>query len=51
MTLNLEALAGDASVAWLEVLEKRWTEPETVSGGAALPLDAPGPGHWIALVQ
>jgi hypothetical protein len=51
VTLDLGALSGDASLVWLDVLGKSWTEPETVSGGSPLSLDAPGAGHWIALVQ
>mgnify|MGYP001819974460 CR=1 FL=1 len=51
VTLDLGALDGAASVTWLEVLEKRLSDPETVSGGGPLPLDTPGAGHWIALVQ
>jgi len=51
VTLDLGALSGDASLVWLEVLEKRWTEPDPIGGGRPAPLEAPGPGHWIALVQ
>jgi hypothetical protein len=51
VTLDLGALSGEASLVWLEVLEKRWTQPEPIRGGGPLPLDAPGAGHWIALVQ
>lgn len=51
VTLDLSALDGSASVTWLEVLEKRWSGPRLVAGGAPLSLDTPGPGHWIALVQ
>jgi hypothetical protein len=51
VTLDLGALDGEASLTWLEVLEKRWSEPEPVNGGGSFPLETPGPGHWIALVQ
>ncbi len=51
VTLDLSALEGSASLTWLEVLQRRWSEPRAVTGREALPLDAPGPGHWIALVQ
>ena len=51
VTLDLEALTGDASVAWLEVLEQRWAEPQLIRGGGRASLEAPGPGHWVALVQ
>jgi hypothetical protein len=51
VTLDLSALAGDSSLTWLEVLESRWTEPQTRPGRGAVTLEAPGPGHWIALVK
>jgi hypothetical protein len=50
VTLDLSALEGEASLTWLEVLEGRWSTPRAVAGGAPLPLDTPGPGHWIALI-
>jgi hypothetical protein len=51
VTLDLGALSGSASLVWLDVLEKSWTRPEPIRGGAPVALDAPGTGHWIALVQ
>jgi hypothetical protein len=51
VTLDLRALDGEASITWLELLERRWTDPETIPGAGTARLEAPGPGHWIALVQ
>ena len=51
VTLDLDDLDGEASVAWLEVLERRWTRPEPVNRGGPFLLETPGSGHWIALVQ
>jgi hypothetical protein len=51
VSLDLGALEGEATVTWLEVLGKRWSPPEPVRGGGSVSLEAPGAGHWIALVQ
>jgi len=51
VTLDLSALEGEATLTWLEVLERRWSAPRAVTGGAPLSLDTPEPGHWIALVS
>jgi hypothetical protein len=51
VTLGLGDLDGEATLSWLEVLASRWTEPQAVPGEGALTLEAPGPGHWIALVR
>jgi len=51
VTLDLGDLSGDVSVVWLEVLPERWTPPELIGGGGTVVLEAPGRGHWIALVQ
>ena len=51
VTLDLGGLDGDASLIWRRVLESGWSEPRAVQGGSGLPLEPPGPGHWIALVK
>lgn len=39
------------SVRWLNTETSRFHEPETVTERDGIPLEAPGSGHWIALVQ
>jgi hypothetical protein len=51
VTLDLGGVSGDASLTWLEVLDRRWTPPQEVAVGAPLTLETPGRGHWIALVH
>jgi len=51
VTLDLAALAGPARVSWLELLAGRWSESLPIeAAGASARLEAPGRGHWIALV-
>jgi hypothetical protein len=51
VTLDLGALSGDASLVWLEVLEALWGSPQDIRGGAAVVLEPPAAGHWVALVE
>lgn len=51
VSLDLAALEGEASLAWLDVLEGRWSVARAVTGGSVLALDAPDEGHWIAFVD
>jgi hypothetical protein len=51
VALDLGALSGDASLTWLDVLGRRWTEPESIVAGGPVALATPGNGHWIALVE
>jgi hypothetical protein len=51
VTLDLDDGPGEVTVAWLDILETRWSVPETLEEGGPLPLEAPGRGHWIALVR
>ena len=51
VTLDLGDASGEVSLTWLDVLERRWSPPEPIGGTRPVNLEAPGPGHWIALVQ
>lgn len=50
VALDTTGLEGEASLAWLDVLTSRWSDPRAIPAGASVSLEAPGPGHWIALV-
>ena len=51
VTLDAGALRDPTALQWLDVRIARWTEPRTVRVDDTLSLEAPGPGHWIALVD
>jgi hypothetical protein len=50
VTVDLGAPGVEASLTWLDVLTGRWTRPASVEVSPTTSLDAPGSGHWIALV-
>jgi len=45
---------GDAPSAfilrWLDIADSSWTEATRIEGGATIFLEAPGAGHWLALL-
>lgn len=48
--LNLTGAAGRFQLRWLDVLESRWADATAVDGGGSVALEAPGSGHWVALL-
>lgn len=51
VTLDLAAASGTFRVRWMEASTATWHPGETVSGGAVVPLRAPGTGHWVAVLR
>ncbi|MBN2308712.1 MAG: hypothetical protein JXR94_07050 [Candidatus Hydrogenedentes bacterium] len=49
--LDIGALAGDATLRWLNVMESAWRPADRIRGGGILRLECPGTGHWTALIQ
>ncbi|PHN08252.1 hypothetical protein CRP01_02715 [Flavilitoribacter nigricans DSM 23189 = NBRC 102662] len=51
--LDLTGHEGTARVQWLSILDDRphWQQAATIAGGKPQPLEVPGSGHWLALVQ
>ncbi len=50
-TVDLSAAAGELRLAWVDIAESTWTDEVVVEGGAAATLDAPGDGHWVAVID
>jgi hypothetical protein len=48
--LDVGVVDAPLSLRWLDLLRARWSEGRTV-GGVPLVLEAPGAGHWVALVS
>ena len=48
--LNLNDYAGVASVQWLDILQAQWQPESGRETSGNLRLEAPGKGHWAALV-
>ena len=48
--LRVTGAGGELEVRWLEIARCRWRSPSVVAAADLLPLEAPGPGHWVALV-
>jgi hypothetical protein len=48
--LDVSAAQGALEVRWLDVARSAWQQPQTVTAGATLELNAPGKGHWAALI-
>lgn len=49
--LDLRPIEGSMKIHWLHVLESRWLELEMIKAGDWITLEAPGEGHWVALVS
>ncbi len=48
--LDVSAAQGALEVRWLDVARSAWKQPQTVTAAATLELNAPGKGHWAALI-
>jgi hypothetical protein len=48
--LDVSVAEGALQVRWLDIHRSTWQEPQTVDGGGALELKAPGKGHWAVLI-
>ena len=49
--LDLRDAPGRFRLRWLDVGRSRWTEGRRVEGARLVRLDAPGDGHWVALLE
>lgn len=50
-TLNLSPAPNPLRLQWLEILENRWLDGQSVDSGSSLRLKTPGQGQWLALVK
>ena len=48
--IDLAESDGAYALRWLNILESEWTGEDSVSGGAAVELSAPGDGPWAAVL-
>ncbi len=51
VTLNLCEVEGTFDATWLDVQNSNWLPAQTVLGESKILLDAPGGGHWVALLS
>ena len=49
--LDLSEVTGSFLVDWLEIGTSTWRQTTPAVQGPSLDLNAPGPGHWIALIR
>ncbi len=50
VAVDLTGLAGAATLRWIEVGSGNWGPTAPIQGGAIVPVAAPGPGHWLAVI-
>jgi hypothetical protein len=48
--LDVSAASGSLQIRWLDINRSTWQPPRTVPEGGTLKLEAPGQGHWVAVV-
>jgi hypothetical protein len=48
--LNLGGYPGDYQINWIEIQTGQWLQQETITGGSAVTINAPGKGGWIAAI-
>lgn len=51
VSLDLGELAGRFLVRWLDIENSQWQDGEVVESGQNVRLDAPGSGHWAAVIR
>lgn len=51
VTLNLFNAKEKGQLQWLNVMKSEWSEGPVLNGGQVATLKAPGPGHWVGLLQ
>jgi hypothetical protein len=49
--LDLAGVTSPFGLRWLEIAQSRWQDAATIADGGPVPLTAPGPGHWVALLR
>ncbi len=48
--LDLSGVSGEFTMKWLDIAKSRWQESSSVQAGRSIELQAPGSGHWVALL-
>ena len=48
--LDLSGTSGPFRLQWIDIQTGRWAGETTFTGGEALPVSAPAPGHWVAAI-
>jgi hypothetical protein len=51
VTLDLTGATTPFNLKWLDILKSAWGKPQRIRGGGAIPLQAPGRGHWACLIS
>ncbi len=49
--LDLSAVEGDAKLRWMNILQSRWLESETIAGQQQVMISTPAAGQWAALIM
>jgi hypothetical protein len=50
VVVNLSGSGSDMEIRWMNVIESRWLESETLEGNRNVRIATPGSGHWAALI-
>ncbi len=48
--LDLRKAPGSYSLRWIDIRTGKWKGEESISGGKIVKIDAPGNGHWLAVI-
>ena len=48
--VDLRAAAGDLTLQWIDISSGEWAGQQSISGGRAVAITAPGPGNWAAAI-
>ena len=48
--VDLRAAAGDLTLQWIDISSGEWAGQQSISGGRAVAITAPGPGSWAATI-
>jgi hypothetical protein len=49
--LDVSTMQGSLEVRWLDIENSAWQESQQVEGNGSLPLQTPGDGHWLVVIQ
>jgi hypothetical protein len=51
VSLDLVGDSGPWAIRWLDIAESGWTKAVQIGGGTRVKLEAPGKGHWVAVLR
>jgi len=49
--LDVSSVQGSLELHWLDINNGAWQETQDAEGDGSITLQAPGPGHWVVVIQ